>query len=227
MSHRKGTTMSEDTSTSNTTNTDEATTGPIDLDQPVTRGRYMDTVKDLMAFLDGPVKVRNSWCTERYRYFMALIPGSSWDRDENDPVYTIGEPDEDADYVALLRTIRGKLLWYANAGTISLGTVNDAFRACGLPEYGKPKETPGFRVYASLPRLYFNVAADSEEAARDWAYSNITDFITRMLDGKTPEEGDMYVPGSGVMNGPANSVYMAMQEIPVIQVSDIIRPSYT
>jgi hypothetical protein len=214
--------MTDDTSTT-TINSDEAGSGPLDLSRPVSRDRYMNTITGLYQFFEGELKPRNSWCNERFRYFEELIPELVVDRSNRH--YT-AELDftsvpEDADYVARLRDTRGKLLWYASSTIISLSQTNEALQAAGMPGY--KAENSGTRMSLELDNIRITVAASTSNEARVWIQDHLTDFLTRMIDGKGPMDTDLYVPGSITFGDPE---YIHTASLPSVDVKDTIRPGF-
>jgi hypothetical protein len=204
---------------------DECRTPVISLDEPVTREQYDSCIKAMFSFVNGTLRDRFDWCSDRIRYFEAVIPYSHATQSGYDLI--IDSAPDGSDFSALLREARGKILWYANATTISMETASEIFAACGLPPYVQKKEA-SIRVSVELHTFNISIAAGDYDTARRWVIDNFQDFMARMLDGKPAQDGDKYVPGSVVMsagNRPYVHIFTNGSQRPVDE-ADTVRPSY-
>lgn len=206
----------------------------LDLDKPVTREHYEHAVSHLIEFLTGELSNRMDWCEERFRYFAAIIP--EFDRYKTGYL-DFAEVPQDADYAARLRDMRGKLLYYTAAGTITLEVTNEILRKSGLPEYHAPGKPTGLRLRINLTGLELNVAVPSKMEASaaannseaiTWVRDHLQELVVSALDGKPSPEDNRYVPGSAkFVTNYQPEVYIAREEGPTIDSSQIVRPSYT
>lgn len=198
----------------------------LDLSQPVTMEQYNAAIAAMFEFLNGELKERFNWCSERHRYFTAIIPNSHTEDAGFDYQTVIDQVDPEADFAALLKEARGKILWYAMNGPINLATANEIFAACGLPEY-VTKRDEGVRLSITMPAFNVSVRAGNNNDARAWARDHFMEFMGRMLDGKPAQNDDLYVPGSVTFSGverPYATAHGATR--PPIDETDMVRPSY-
>lgn len=200
----------------------------LDLSGSITRDQFEDAVKDAHNHVENVIRPRRGWCTERYRYYACTIPGYVFDNwAETGQLDLSTVPHEDGlDYASMLRDMRGKILWYVNSGVITLDEANDIFRAAGLPEYHGKDRKDGIRLRVGLSAFNINVAADETRDARAWVRDNFRDFLTRMIDGKPPQDDDKYVPGSIVIPDHYIEVTHAPERF-MIDEADTVRPSYS
>lgn len=197
----------------------------LNLEGPINRDQFEASVNAAHSYLEDILTDRYDWCSDRHRYFAVALPGyinDDWNSTGSLQIITVPEHD---DYAPLLKDMRGKILWYAKAGTINLDDANEIFRASALPEYDK-KNKGGFRLLVNLPPFNINVMAESVEEARDWARDNIRDFVARMMDGKPPTDDDKYVPGSVVIPNRYIEVTNNPERV-TIDEADTVRPSYS
>jgi hypothetical protein len=191
----------------------------LNLNEPIDRETYERAVTHLIAFLENDLRRRMDWCEERFRYFSAVIPEFNQDA----PGYVdFRQVPEDADYAKLLGEMRGRLLWYTNAGTITLDTVQEIFRSCGMPEYERPADKSGTRLKVYLRPIEINVAGTEREAI-EWVNKHLNDFLIRVMDGKPPQDDDLYVPGSAVADLMPQAETTRWR--PPVNEADILRPA--
>jgi hypothetical protein len=168
----------------------------LDLDKPVSREEYEDSIKRMIEFMEHDLKRRHDWCEDRWRYFNNLIPEFSAGAVNDVNFHSV---PADANYNERLNTTYRKLLWYARAGTISLNEANEIFVKGGLPEYGVDKKT-GHRVRIGMPYLEVNIAdVESLDAARQYVRDHWLELVVQALDGK-PVEDSKYVPASAAFD---------------------------
>lgn len=184
----------------------------LDLSTTITRDQYKESIIKLLAELDR-VSHEMGWCSERHRYFAAVM-------DE----YYDGEADfgvvpEYTDYAARLRTMRARMLWYVRAETIGLDLANRLFTAMGLPEYdSNPKAGARYRVELNLE------LGITGEDVTEYIQRELPAMITKMMDDRSSETGNRFVPGSVVILRP---YVTRMSTAPAINAADTERPSYS
>lgn len=190
----------------------------LDLNSEITPKEFRESVTSLVQFFTELASERG-WCPERHRYFEAVVPGYIG---EGQLGY-VSEDYSPDDPAAELRNIRGRILWYTRAGTVSLDDANRMFAAARLQEYVLGNK-PGHRVQVALPHFEVNIGAGDVTDAEEWAREHMIELITAMLDGRKVDD-NRYVPGSvaftssGVSACQANS-YTSIPE------ADTVRPSY-
>jgi hypothetical protein len=186
----------------------------LDLDKPVTREEYEDSVKRMIEFLEHDLKRRHEWCESRWGYFENVIP--EFDPDATNDVDFSRVP-ADANYNERLDATRRKILFYAQQGTINLADANEIFAKGGLPEYGVDRKT-GHRVRIGMQYLEVNIGdVESLDDAKAYVREHWLELIVSLLDGK-PVEDSKYVPGSAVFDtsyddGPSVESVMATSTI--------------
>jgi hypothetical protein len=168
----------------------------LDLDKPVSREEYEDSIKRMIEFMEHDLRRRHDWCESRWGYFGNVIPEFSAGAVNDVNFHSV---PADANYNERLDATRRKILFYARQGTISLAEANEIFAKGGLPEYGVDRKT-GHRVRISMPYLEANIGdVDSLDDARGYVTEHWLELIVGLLDGK-PVEGSKYVPGSAVFD---------------------------
>lgn len=199
------------------------TSTTLDLSGDVTREQYFASVEGLTEYLRS-LAYDMSWCSERHRYFAAIIP--EYDSYAGETQINRSLVPDDSDYAARLRDVRARVLWYVNAGTIELEYANRGFAAANMAPY-VPEAKSGRRVQVFLPAFEFSVTdnGDTDAAIRVYVREHVTEMIVAALDNRTLE-GNRYVPGSAVFEQTGIEVYVMRNDHNVIPSDMILRPSY-
>lgn len=202
----------------------------LKLDGEITRDQYKECIERMVEYLNGDLKTEMEWCSQRHRYFDALI--IEYESDGRDGALEVNLIPGEADFAQRLRDIRARLLWYAKNETITVWTANKILARSGLQEYNNNGKPVGRRISVSLPTITLNIGGD-EMSCLEWIEQNILSMILDGLDGKIFEaKGDdkqnRYVPGSAAFENHPHR-YVDAEEVTQevsIPESETLRPSY-
>lgn len=186
----------------------------------VGREAYQTAVSAMDAFLRQHAG-EQGWCSERHRYFEAILP--EYDRYADEPDF--GRTPEDGDYATLLRDMRARVLWYVRAGQTTLDVANAAFQRAGLPQY-PVKDGAGTRYTVYLGRMEVNVSAAGDDDPQGWLESSIRGLIRAALDGQ-PFPDSRVVPGSAAFQGEIEVYRQRADRGETVAESDTLRPAAT
>jgi hypothetical protein len=98
--------------------------------EPITAEQFREKLQGMWAAMNE-IAFRNSWCEEYEQTMQRVSPYFPDDRRE-DVTVPEGVP-ADGGYEGELKRVRGRFLYYAKRGTISLDQANAILAAGGLP----------------------------------------------------------------------------------------------
>jgi hypothetical protein len=199
---------------------------PLNLDAPVTCEQYIRAIESLLPELER-ISINEGWCSQRHRYFAAVLPEYKTIEDKYGSVidgtfsFDSVPAENDADFAARLRSVRGRVLWYVKDEVIRLGTANQMLTALGLPEY--EINTASIQFDVRLGALRLSVAGSNFYESAEWLRNELPSLLVRALNGQPQPNDNRYVPGSAMID-PVRGVQQSRGS--TIPDADTERPDY-